>query len=227
MSDLYGMIFDVDGVIADTEAVNAAVSIRVFADLFGVEGVKRADFEAGLGRGAEAYLRAAAEVHDVELSAEQVAAGTRARQDYFLAELEANPLPAFPGVMELMQAALQADDFKVAIATSSTREKSEAVLKSARVPYDRMAYVTGSDVKHKKPHPELFQIASQRLELAGRNCLVIEDAPNGIEAAHAAGCRCVGVANSAPADRLHMADRVVASLEELTLTDVRDLIVNP
>ena len=50
---LYGIIFDVDGVIADTEAVNSRASIKVFADLFGVEGVVREDFEAGLGRGAD------------------------------------------------------------------------------------------------------------------------------------------------------------------------------
>ncbi len=51
MSALYGLIFDVDGVIADTEAVNARASIRVFADLFGVDGVKRKDFEKALVAG--------------------------------------------------------------------------------------------------------------------------------------------------------------------------------
>ena len=59
---LYGLIFDVDGVIADTEAVNARASIKVFADLFGVEGVVREDYEAGLGRGAEEYVKAGARV---------------------------------------------------------------------------------------------------------------------------------------------------------------------
>jgi len=59
----YGLIFDVDGVITDTEPVNAQASIEVFADLFGVEGVQRSDFEAGLGRGAEEYVKAAARVH--------------------------------------------------------------------------------------------------------------------------------------------------------------------
>ena len=48
MGALYGLIFDVDGVIADTEAVNARASIKVFADLFGVSGVVRSDFEAAL-----------------------------------------------------------------------------------------------------------------------------------------------------------------------------------
>jgi len=97
---MYGLIFDVDGVIADTEAVNAAASIRMFADLFGLQDVKRADFEKGLGRGAEAYVRAAAEEHGFAMTAEQVAQATKVRQEYFLKVLKNNPLPAFPGVLE-------------------------------------------------------------------------------------------------------------------------------
>ncbi len=217
MDSLYGLIFDVDGVIADTERVNAEASIRVFADLFGVKGVVRADFEAGLGRGAAEYVRSAARVHGIELSDEQVSAATAARQANFLSMLEAEPLPAFSGVLDLMQSASARDDFFVGIATSSTREKSEAVLKSARVPYQEMVYVTGSDVKHKKPHPELFLKAAGKLGLSPSRCVVIEDAPNGIEAAHAAGCCCVAVTNSASRKKLDEADRIVESLESVDL----------
>ena len=84
----YGLIFDVDGVIADTESVNARASIKVFAEMFGLAGVRREDFEAGLGRGAEAYMQAAAQVHGLELTPEQLAAATKARQENFLALLE-------------------------------------------------------------------------------------------------------------------------------------------
>ena len=224
MAPRYGLLFDVDGVIADTEAVNAAASIRVFADLFGLQGVERRDFEAGLGRGAAAYVRAAAEVHGVSLTDEQVEKATRLRQDYFLADLRDRPLPAFPGVLELMNAALVREDFGVAIATSSTREKSEAVLRSAGVPYHRMAYVAGSDVTHKKPHPELFLTAAQRAGVLPEHCVVIEDAPNGIAAAHAAGCRCIAVTNSAVAEKLAVADHVVSSLSEVSIGDVTGLL---
>ena len=221
---MYGLIFDVDGVVADTERVNAEASIKVFADLFGAQGVVRADFEAGLGRGAAEYVRAAARVHGVELSDDQVAAATEARQSNFLAMLEDEPLPAFPGVLELMEGAMARKDFRVGIATSSTREKSEAVLKSARIPYTRMAYVTGSDVKNKKPDPELFLTAAERLGLDPARCVVIEDAPDGIAAAKAAGCRCIAVTNSAKAEKLAAADRIVSTLEEVGLQAVVDLI---
>ena len=115
MTKSYGLIFDVDGVIADTEAVNARASIRVFADLFGVEGVVRKDFEAGLGTGAEEYVKAAATVHGLELTDEQVEEATQVRQEYFLKILSEEPLPAFPGVLELMDKAIRRGDFRVAI----------------------------------------------------------------------------------------------------------------
>ena len=221
---MYGLIFDVDGVVADTERVNAEASIKVFADLFGVSGVVRADFEAGLGRGAAEYVRAAARVHGLELSDEQVLAATEARQSNFLSMLRNDPLPAFPGVLELTEDALARKDFRVGIATSSTREKSEAVLQSAGIPYTRMAYVTGSDVKNKKPDPELFLTAAKRLGLDPARCVVIEDAPDGVAAAHAAGCRCIAVTNSACAEKLAAADRIVSTLETVGLQTVTDLI---
>lgn len=224
MSDQYGLIFDVDGVIADTEAVNAAASIRVFADLFGVHGVRREDFEAGLGRGAEAYVQAAARVHELELTPEQIARATQKRQEYFLNVLADEPLPPFPGVIELIEQAMARPDFAVGIATSSTRVKSEAVLQSARFPYHDLTYVHGGDVTHKKPHPELFLTCARRMNVPPPRCVVIEDAPNGVEAAKAAGSKCLAVTNSTAAANLARADLVVDSLTEIDIETIVRLV---
>ena len=224
MEKIYGLIFDVDGVIADTEAVNAQASIRVFEQLFGVAGVKRADFAAGLGRGAAEYVLAAARVHKLELTAEQIEAATAARQETFLDILRIHPLRPFPGVLELIEAAGARHDFRLAIATSSTREKSEAVLRSAEIPYQRMAYITGSEIKNKKPHPELFLRAAAEMALDPAGCVVIEDAPNGIAAAKAAGAQCLAVTNSAAAAELSQADLIVESLTEVNISTVIGLI---
>ena len=224
MAKQYGLIFDVDGVIADTERVNAEASIQVFADLFGVQDVVRSDFKAGLGRGAAEYVRAAARVHGLNLSDEQVEAATAARQRIFLSMLRKQPLPAFPGVLDLIKGALERNDFYVGIATSSTREKSEAVLRSAGIPYEKMVYVTGSDVRKKKPDPELFLTAAARLELDPTRCVVIEDAPDGVAAAKAAGCLCLAVTNSTAAENLAAADRVVESLDEVNSLNVIELV---
>ena len=226
MSALYGLIFDVDGVIADTEVVNAQASIKVFADLFGVSGVLRGDFEAGLGRGAEQYVLAAAKVHNLELTAEQIEAATKLRQKYFLDILSCEPLPAFAGVLELIGQVMASPNFGVAIATSSTLEKSRAVLESAKSPYRQMVYVNGNDVKHKKPDPELFLIAADRLGIDPAKCVVIEDAPDGVQAAKAAGFKCIAVTNSTTTDKLSEADLICDSLEQINLETVIGLLTN-
>jgi HAD superfamily hydrolase (TIGR01509 family) len=226
VSRLYGLIFDVDGVIADTEVVNAGASIKVFENLFGIKGVKREDFEVGLGRGAEEYVKAAARVHGLELTEEQINKATQLRQEYFLNVLSKEPLLPFPGVLELMDKAMQSQDFRVAIATSGTLAKSRAVLNAAKIPYQRMVYITGSDVKNKKPHPELFLLAAERMGVESANCVVIEDAPNGVQAAKAAGAKCIAVTNSTNAANLSEADLVCDSLEQIDLEIIINLIQN-
>lgn len=221
---LYGLIFDVDGVIADTEVVNARASIEVFEDLFGVKGVKRKDFEAGLGRGATEYVKAAAGIHGLELTEDQIEKATELRQQYFLNILSQEPLPPFPGVLELIEQAMKREDFKVAIATSSTPEKSRAVLESAKIPFQNMVYITGSDVKNKKPDPELFLLAAERMGIEPATCVIIEDAPNGVQAAKAAGAKCIAVTNSTDAAKLSEADLVCDSLEQIDIETVTKLI---
>jgi beta-phosphoglucomutase len=224
MTKPYGLIFDVDGVIADSERVNAEATIKVFADLFNTRHVQRQDFEAGLGRGAEAYVKSAAVIHGLELTDQQVAVASEARQANFLSLLSQSILPPFPGVVELMNTALGHKDFRVAIATSSARAKSEAVLNSAQIPYKTMVYITGDDVKSKKPNPELFLRAAQGIDLPPQNCVVIEDAPNGIQAAKSAGCKCIAVTNSTTADKLTQADRIVSTLTEISIADLMAIL---
>jgi HAD superfamily hydrolase (TIGR01509 family) len=222
MGQRYGLVFDVDGVIADSEAVNVRATAEVFADGVGIVGVRTEDFEAGIGRGAEAYVKAGAAAHGREMTAQEVTALVAARQERFLSILAREELPAFPGVLELIGSAMASDTVDVAIATSSTREKSKAVLESAKIPYNEMVYVCGDDVRRKKPDPEVFQVACERLGLAPNLCLVIEDAPNGIDAAHAAGCTCIAVTNTCSREKLQTAEVVVDSLSEVTLQTVLD-----
>jgi sugar-phosphatase len=89
-----------------------------------------------------------------------------------------------------------------------------------------MAYVTGSDVKNKKPDPELFLTAAERMGLEPSCCVVIEDAPDGVAAAKAAGSGCVAVTNSAPAEKLMEADWIVSTLDEVGLQTIMDLVGN-
>ncbi|MBN1360100.1 MAG: HAD family phosphatase [Sedimentisphaerales bacterium] len=224
MSKLYGLIFDVDGLIANTEPVNAKVTIRVFEDMFGVRGVRPEDFAAGIGRGAEAFVRAAADVHHVDLTDEQVSRAAQLREQYLIQAMRDEGVPAFPGVLELIHAALAKPEYRLAIATSASLELSHAILDATKVPYERMGYVSGSDVTRKKPDPQVFLLAAGRIDIEPARCVVFEDAPSGVQAGKTAGARCVAVTNSAAAEQLAQADIVCDSLEQITLDTIANLI---
>ncbi len=224
MSTLHGLIFDIDGVIADTEPVNARVTTRVLDDMFGLKGVKAEDFDAGIGKGAEKYVKAGADAHGLTLTDEQIKAAADLREQYLIKAMQDEPLPAFSGVLELISAALQRRDFRLAIATSASLELSRAILESAKVPYQKMVYVTGSEIKRKKPDPELFLTAASRMGIRPAHCVVIEDAPSGVQAAKAAGAKCIAVTNSTVAANLSQADFVCDSLEQIDLDTIQKLI---
>lgn len=224
MGAAYGLILDVDGLIADTEPLNARVTIRVLADMFGLRGVKPEDFAAGLGRGAEAYVKAGARVHGLELTDEQARVAAELRERYLVESVRKEGLPAFPGVLKLIRDALKSEDFRPAIATSATQELSEAILTAVRVPYRKMVYVSGSDVTKKKPDPQIFLIAIQRLGIEAARCVVFEDAPSSVQAAKSAGAKCIAVTNTVPAKELSGADVICDSLEKVNLQMIRTLV---
>ena len=138
--------------------------------------------------------------------------------------MKTEPLPAYPGVLELIDTGLASSDFKLAIATSGTLEKSRAALEAAKIPYEKMVYVTGNEVKKKKPDPELFLIAAERMNIKPENCVVIEDAPNGVQAAKAAGAKCIAVTNTTNAENLSDANLICDSLENIDIEKIKKLI---
>lgn len=221
---LYGLIFDVDGLIANTEPLNARVTAKVLEDMFGLKGVKPADFDKGIGKGAQKYIKAAADVHGLQLNPELLQAAARLREKYLVKAIKKDSLPIFPGVLELMEAALQREDFRLAIATSASLELSRTILESVKVPYQRMVYVTGSEIRQKKPDPSLFLTAASRMGISPANCVVFEDAPSGVQAAIAAEAKCIAVTNSTTADNLSGADLICDSLEQVNLDTIRKLV---
>jgi beta-phosphoglucomutase-like phosphatase (HAD superfamily) len=124
-----------------------------------------------------------------------------------------------------MEEAMSSEDFQVAIATSGSLAKSRGILKAAKIPFEKMVYITGDKVKHKKPNPELFLLASKGLGIEPRNCVVIEDTPAGVEAAKAAGSKCIAVTNSVNASALSQADMICESLEQIDIETLRNLLV--
>lgn len=129
-------------------------------------------------------------------------------------------LKAFPGAVDLVRACRN-DGFKIAVASSADFVKIEANLNSIGLPAPFWnAVVSAEDARNKKPAPDIFLAAAAKMRLAPEQCVVIEDAVNGVQAAKAAGMRCVAVAQTFPRDALHAADVVKPSIEMVTMADL-------
>lgn len=210
----WGLIFDVDGVIADTEALNAKASVQMFQQLYGVT-VQPEDFRPFVGTGDERYVAGVAEKYGVQIDTE---AAVQRRAENFFRLMHNSPLPAAPGVLELVEAARRTPNVKLAIATSGQRAKQFPVIEGTGLKLEWFdAVVTGDDIDRKKPHPQIYLRTAERLAIAPERCIVFEDAPAGVQAAKAAGMFCVAVTSTVDRDALEDADVVVASLAEVTL----------
>ncbi len=217
----WALIFDVDGVVADTEVLNARASVLMFRELYGVE-VQPEDFRPFVGTGDERYVEGVAEKYGLRIDTE---AAVERRAENFFKLLRDSPLPAAPGVLELVQAARQADDVRLAIATSGRQEKQFPVIEGTGLKLDWFdVVITGNDVTRKKPDPQIYLITARRLGLRPDRCVVFEDAPAGVAAARAAGMYCVAVTSTVQADRLADAHLVLDSLADVTLEQLRQMI---
>jgi beta-phosphoglucomutase-like phosphatase (HAD superfamily) len=98
----------------------------------------------------------------------------------------------------------------------------ELILSSLGISEIFDAIVTEEDVERGKPHPDAFLLAAKRCGVEPRRCVVIEDAPSGLEAAKAAGMRCIGVTGTRTKEELSLADLVVDRLEKININVIRE-----
>ncbi|MFW6154224.1 MAG: HAD family hydrolase [Planctomycetota bacterium] len=195
-----GVIFDMDGVLCDSEALMAEAGCRMFAETYGVT-VRPEDFAPFAGTGENRYLGGVAAQYGITWQLER----DKARAYAIYLEIIVGRLDPLPGVVEFA-AHCRRNGMKLAVATSADLVKMEGNLREIGLPATTFdVCLTGSDVEHKKPHPEIFLTAAERLDLEAARCLVVEDAPNGVRAAKAAGAPCLGLTTSFPADTLREA----------------------
>ncbi|MCY2924569.1 MAG: HAD-IA family hydrolase [Planctomycetota bacterium] len=196
-STFRGVIFDMDGVLCDSEPFICEAACRMFQDLYGAA-VQPADFVPFVGAGENRYIGGVAEKHALAID---IDAAKRRTYEIYL-EIIRGRLGPLPGAREFI-AACRRGGLALAVATSADRVKLSGNLAEIGIPpaaFD--VCLTGDDVEKKKPHPEIFLTAAARLHLSPGACLVVEYAPNGIRAGQAAGCPCLGLTTSFSADDL-------------------------
>jgi HAD superfamily hydrolase (TIGR01509 family) len=203
---LQGVIFDMDGVLVDSEPFIKEAGVRLFAEKGFT--VRSEDFTPFVGTGEDHLLGGVAEKYGLPFDARR----DKARTYAIYLELIRGRLRPLPGVFSFLDAC-RARHLKVAVASSADAVKVEGNLHEIGLPPDTFdVLVNGSQVERKKPAPDIFLTAAQRLGLAPAACLVVEDAVAGVAAAKAAGARCLALTTSFPAERLTAADWIVADL---------------
>lgn len=184
--DLHAVVFDMDGVLIDSESIYKKHAHATAKELGFVISEELHRSTIGLtGSMGEAVVRAA--LGD-EFPYEEFDYIWRGK----VAAAMMDHVPLKPGVNQILTL-LDTLEIPTAVATSSTREAAEHHLTRADILQHFSTLVTGDDVENSKPHPEPFLLAAEKLEVDPENCLAFEDSHNGIRSAHGAGMQAIMV----------------------------------
>lgn len=175
------VVFDMDGVLFDTERL-CEQSWVVMAKAEGLPNMEEI-FPRCIGLNANDSRRIVMEAYGEDFNYE----GFRAKaSDWFWNYIEENGLPVKPGVRELL-AWLQQRNWRVGLASSTRRSSVMKCLERAGIQSFFSVVVTGDMVEHSKPRPDIYLMACSKLGAEPGQAYAIEDSPNGIRSAHAAG----------------------------------------
>lgn len=221
-SDTAGILWDVDGTLVDT----AEQHFLAWAQLSREIGrpFDRSDFARTFGWRNPEIVR---ELYDANADdAKCLAIGER-KETLYREMVRTTGAKLLPGVRELL-AAFAAAGFPQAVGSSAPRGNLDLLLNATGIANYFGTIVSGEDVSRGKPDPEVFLNGAAGLGVEPHRCVVFEDAIAGVQAAHRGGMGCIAVTfvGHHPAEKLREAgaDRVVASLEEVTVAMVRELI---
>ncbi|MBS1954069.1 MAG: HAD family phosphatase [Cyanobacteria bacterium SZAS-4] len=213
MHQIKGLIFDMDGVLLDSEPLHLK-AYQEFLKEFGVA-FSEADNRPFLGRKDVELAEHLISQHALPLDALQLVQ----QKEEILARLFSANLEPMPGVVKTLQNA-QAISLPCAVASSATLPTIMEVTKSLDIARYFQTLTSGDEVPHGKPAPDVYLLAAERIGVLPINCLVIEDSFNGILAAKAAGMKCIAIPCPTTRHQDHSkADKILGTLESLHLDD--------
>ena len=225
---LQAIVFDFDGVIADSEPLH----LRAFQQTLAEEHIELSApeyYSRYLGYDDLGLVQALAADRGIAMSDREMTALV-ARKGVKLQEMLHGGHVLFPGAVDFIRAA--AATVPIAIASGAMKHEIEDITEAAGIRALFSAIVASGDTPQSKPSPAPYLLAFERLRQASgrsldpRRSVAIEDSRWGLESARGAGLRCVGVTNSYPAAELDGAELVVDGLSALTLSALEQLCAN-
>jgi beta-phosphoglucomutase len=216
---IQAIVFDFDGVLADSEPLHLAATQEVFADL-GVTLTPEYYYEHLVGYDDRGMFGAMAVQRGWELDEARLAALIEQKARVFddLIATRNVIYPGAPDVIERLSAS-----FPLGIASGALRHEIERILSNAGLTNRFRFIVAAGDTAASKPAADPYVEAARRHGLPAAACVAIEDSRWGIVSARSAGMKCVGITNTYPAAELQGADHVIGSLDELTEDLIRSL----
>lgn len=214
----HGVLWDVDGVLLDSAAQHLE-SWQLMAREFGYP-YSEADFWSTFGMRNADIIPQVFGVKDAER-----ARAMADRKEVLYRELVAREAQALPGARELL-AALHAAGYRQALGSSAPEENLRVIVEALAIGPYLEAMVSGEAVPRGKPAPDIFLQAAAKLGVVPGRCLVIEDAPAGVRAAHAGGMVCLAVRRAGQPDApgIEEAERVVDTLRDVNVALVDALL---
>jgi beta-phosphoglucomutase len=155
-----------------------------------------------------------------DMSPDEAAYVDRAKEERYREIVETDGIDFLPGVGEWIQR-FQTAGWKQAVASSAPPENVATIAHVLHLNGTFGALISGADVQRGKPDPDIVLAAAERLNVRPQDCLVIEDAANGVEAAHRAGMKAIGVLNTQPQLQANL---IITSLQDLTWQMIEDML---
>ena len=209
-------IFDLDGVIIDTAHYHYIAWKRLASEFAITLTPAHNELLKGVSRMRSLEIILSLGNIDLPLAhREQLA---EKKNKWFVEYIESiRPEEIFPGVIDLIRN-LRKQKIKIGLASSS--KNAPRVIELLGIAKDFDTLVDGTMITHSKPDPEIFLLAAHKLGIAPHECVVFEDAEAGVEAALAAGMKCIGVGS---VEQLGKANRVVARTGDFKASDLENL----
>lgn len=205
------IIFDMDGVLVDSEPIHTEIEKRQF--ILNKLSVSDEEHQSYKGISSEMMWSIIAKNHRVEVPVVALIEQNRVESIRYFSELE--EIPVIPGLIPLLEK-IQQKKYALGVASSSFPEIIELILTRTGLKKYFQAIVSTEEAGKSKPNPDVFLLAAQKLGVNPKNCLVVEDSFNGIAAAHAAYMSCVAYQGPDADPRLQKeADAIVKNYEQL------------
>ncbi|AFL80259.1 haloacid dehalogenase superfamily enzyme, subfamily IA [Aequorivita sublithincola DSM 14238] len=208
---LKAVLFDMDGVIVDTEPLHRKAYFKMFKDV-NIE-VSEAMYDSFTGQATLPICRTLCQHFNLAETPEYLVS-TKRKHFKYLFEND-NDLALLNGVHDLIKNYYD-NGLTLILASSASMPNINRIFERFDLDKYFKAKISGADLKASKPHPEIFIKAAQLAEEHGDNCMVIEDSTNGIAAAKAANIYCVGFKSPHSVNQDYSkADRVITNFEEI------------